>query len=217
MNKLLRVGLLTAAIIVVGLVKSSAASTNVLQHINFRLTFLEQGPTNHPATNITTVTANRIRVNTKDIIAALGQATSNSFSADATLARLININSSNSTYIIQIRDGTNRLDVTPFFSGTFTTNEVRTLKYNSTTGILSGIRYGILHLVIKNVEPYNLTGNLKVTGLATTTHTDIVNNHKTIGVEEVQSDVAGTGVDTNGNDAVVSGSMSILGRTTVVE
>src|ERR1039457_2555387 len=85
MKKLATVTAVAAAAWTALVFQANAASTNIVQGIAFQLTFLEQGPTNHPNANLTVVTVDKGKVTTKDIIAALGTATGNSFSSGARL------------------------------------------------------------------------------------------------------------------------------------
>src|SRR5882724_1299591 len=95
-KNILKLTAISAAIMIAGMAQINAATTNLVQNISFALTFYEQGPTNHPSAQKTTVTVNKFRVTTKDIIAELGAATSNSFSAKAKLVLVRDVVSSNS-------------------------------------------------------------------------------------------------------------------------
>lgn len=205
--------LITAA----GAVRMRAATTNLVQNINFELTFCAQGPTNHPAANTTVVTVNRFRVTTKDIIAALGQATTNDFSAAARLVSVRDATSTNTLRKIEVRDGSNRVDVTSYFRLTPNVSSVasvHSLQYNSATGISTGIRYGIFSLAMTNA---NMTANLDLTGFATTTHASLKEGNVVLGVDDIDAAVAGSGTSSNGMPAVVTGLIGIEGRLLKVE
>ena len=81
---ILTLGFLAITTLIMQAMQASAATTNLEQNIRFDLVFYEQGPT-----NITTqgmhILVNRLRVTTKDIIRAIGTATTNSYSANARL------------------------------------------------------------------------------------------------------------------------------------
>ena len=211
----LTVGLVT--ILIVGLAQIQAATTNSVQNIIFELTFFVQGPTNHPTAHITTVTINKFRVTTKDVIAALGQATTNSFSARARLVSVRDATSTNSSKKIEVRDGSNVVDVTSYFNITTTeTNilSVHSLVFDSATGIGSGVTDGIFHLTLTNA---NLTASLDLDGFATITHTGIKSGNASLGVDEIDAVVAGSGMGSNGVPAVVNGLVGIKGRVLKVE
>ena len=205
------------ALMITGAARTNAATTNSVQNINFELTFFTQGPTNHPSTNITTIKVDKFRVTSKDIIAALGKATTNDFSATARLVSVRDATSTNSEREIEVRDGTNIVDVSRFF--TLTTAEtnvvsVRSLSYNSATGIASGVVDSIFHLTLTHT---NLTASLDLRGFATTTHVSIKDGATVLGVDEVDAVVAGAGTSTNGVSAVVNGLINLTGRTLKVE
>lgn len=205
------------AILFAGLVPIRAATTNSVQNIEFELTFFTQGPTNHPSTNITMVTIDKFRVTTRDVIAALGLATSNDFSRSARLVSVRDATSTNSSRTIEVRDGTNVVDVTGYFNITADeTNvlSVHSLRFNSVTGVGTGMSDGIFHLALTNAS---LTTSLDLGGFATTTVTGIKSGNSILSVDEVSAAVAGSGTGTNGVPAVVNGLIEIEGRMVKVE
>jgi hypothetical protein len=228
-KSLLKLMMASTAIIFATAWQTKAATTNVVQNINFELTFYEQGPTNNPTTNIVSVTVNRERVTTKDIIAALGAATSNSFSGDASLVFVRNASPTNDEGAIEIKDGTNVVDVSDFFTITHSKILVHGSLFggrgglfnsafdNTGSGIGDGATYGILHLTLTNAPDANLTLNLHVNGFAISTYRSIVNNSMIMGVDTTEADVAGTGVDANGVPVVIQGTISLFGRRTEIE
>ncbi len=216
-NSLLKLTVGLAAILFAGQAQIHAATTNSVQNIEFELTFFTQGPTNHPATNITTVTINKFRVTTRDVIAALGQATSNHFSKAARLVSVRDATSTNSSRAIEVRDGTNVVDVTGYFHLTAAeTNllSVHSLWYNSVTGDGFAMRDGIFHLALSNS---NLTANLDLSGFGTTSTAVFKCGTNALSVDEIDADVAGTGKGTNGIPAVVNGRIQIEGRVVKAE
>lgn len=213
-KSILKLAAFAAAIMVAGLAQMNAATTNLVQNISFALIFYEQGPTNHPAADKTTVTVNQFGVTTKNIIAAIGMATSNDFSGNARLVYVKDATSTNSVSMVEIRDGTNPpVDVSSFFHRTDDDN-VYGSSFNSATGIGTGVRYSILTLAVANPA---LTASLHLSGFATKLHANIRSGDVLLGVDTVNADLAGTGVDTNGNPATVNGRMTIDGRTLEVE
>jgi hypothetical protein len=207
---ILKPAALSAAIIMAGMAHMNAQSTNLVQNVSFALTFYEQGPTNHPTADKTTVAVNRFGVNTKYLIAAIGSAISNSFSANARLVYVQDITSSNYVSTFEIRDGTNPpVDVSDFIQRT-NADIVHGSFYNGATGIGAGVRYSILSLTVTNPA---MTASLNLSGFATRTHANIKNHDVVLGVDALDADLAGTGVDTNGIPATVDGTMTIDGHS----
>jgi hypothetical protein len=209
-KSILKLPALSAAIMIAGMAHINAATTNLVQNISFTLTFYEQGPTNHPTADKTTVAVNQFGVTTKYIIAAVGMATSNNFSANARLVYVKDVTSSNDVSMIEIRDGTNPpVDVSDFFHRT-NDDIIHGSSYNSATGIGAGVRYSILSWVVTNSA---MTASLNLSGFATQTHANIKSEDVVLGVDALNADLAGTGVDTNGIPATVNGTLTIDGRT----
>lgn len=216
-NSILKLAVGLAAILTLGMAQIHAARTNSVQNINFELTFFTQGPTNHPSATVTLVKINKFRVTTKTIIAALGQATGNSFSAKARLVSVRDATSTNSSRIVEVRDGTNVVDVTGYFN--ITTGEtnilsVHSLRFNSATGIGTGMADSIFHLNLTNAT---MTSSLDLGGFATTTAAGIKSGNVILSVDEINAAVAGSGTGSNGVPAVVTGLIKIKGRDLQVE
>jgi hypothetical protein len=227
MKNIMKMAALCAAIFAANAVETNAATTNVVQNVDFSLTFYEQGPTNSVG-NVTKAVVKKVRVTTKDIIAALGAATTNGFSAKARLVFVIN---GTNSAAIQVRDNGGIVDVSNFFAKTNGPISVHSFTLNSVKQTLTGITYADFQLLVTNNAPSllnlpllstnsNLTASLNLHGFATITHADIIVGHdssKIIGVDDIDADVSGTGVDTNGVPAVIAGKVDITGRTLVVE
>ncbi len=213
-KNILKLAAFSAAIMIAGMAQINAATTNLVQNISFELTFYQQGTTNHPSADKTTVTVNKFRVTTKDIIAAIGAATSNNFSANAKLVFVKDATSSNAVSYVEIRDGTNSPVVVSNFVHTTYGLTVNSSSFNSATGIGTGESESILNLTVTNAA---LTASLKLSGFATTKHASIKDKNVVIGVDTVDADLAGTAVGTNGVPAVVNGTLFIDGKTLKVE
>jgi hypothetical protein len=126
--------------------------------------------------------------------------------------------STNSARIIEVRDGTNVVDVTSYFNiTTAETNmlSVHSLVYNNISGNGLEKTEGIFHLTLSNTSNTNLVTSLDLSGFATTT-TAVFKSGNLI-VDEIDADVAGTGVGKNGVPAVVKGRIDIEGRVLRVE
>jgi hypothetical protein len=211
-KNILKLTAISTALMLAGVARINAATTNLVQNISFALTCYEQGSTNHPSTNVTTIAVNKFRLTTKDIIGEIGLATSNRFSGKAQLVLVTDTASSNSVSTVEIRDGTNApVDVSSFF----TIGEgfgVRSLYSNSATGLSTGVRYHDLYLV-----ETNSAASLNVRGFAVTTRISFKCFNNIVRVDTVDVDVAGTSVDTNGIAGVVNGSLSISGDNVKIE
>lgn len=228
-NLTLKLAIVAAAILTAGLApKTTAATTNLVQNVGFDLVFYEQGPTN-VTTNGTTTVVDRLRVTTKDIIAALGSATSNSFSAHAKLVLVTDVASTNGVTAFEVQDGTNPpVDVSSYFTTTTSALAVSGTLFkrdcdwlaasfgngNKTGKVLGTVTYDILTL---HLGGPSLKASLDVNGFDTTTTTITSTNGPGITVNESLAEVSGTGADANGSPALVKGDVSILGHSIVVQ
>src|ERR1700733_565625 len=187
-KNLLKLAMVSAAVLFAGLAGASAVTTNVVQNINLQLTFYEQGPTNQTGNRVVTK-VNQVRVTTKDLIAALGTATSNNFSSSAQLVYLRDATSNILTGVV-VRDGTNIVDVSDYFAETNGALLIHGSTENLMTGISTGVSYGTMHLVVTNNAPgilhlpivtpadnLNLTFNVR--GFVTITHVALTVNKRT--------------------------------------
>ena len=193
--------------------RAVAASTNIVQNINFQFTGYEQGGTNKPTsnTNITLIAVNSFKFATADVIGLVGRASSNDFSPKARLVYLTRVNASTNLHALEIRDGSNRVDVTSFFIGTGrdTNDLVRSLLINTKAGVSAGVGYSTYRLVLTNLDPASLT----VGGFAVAKHATIHDRvtGSILGVDTLNAELAGTGTDTNGVPFVTFGSLSVVG------
>ncbi len=191
--------------------RAVAASTNIVQNITFQFTGYEQGATNQPSTNITIVAVNSFKFSTPDVIGLIGRATTNDFSSKARLVYLTRVNANTNIHALEIRDGSNRVDVTSFFigSGRDTNDLVRGLLINNKAGVSAGVGYSTYRLVLTNLEPASLT----VDGFAVAKHATIHDRITglILGVDTLDAGLAGTGTDTNGVPFVTLGSLKVVG------
>jgi hypothetical protein len=236
-NNILKIAAMTAAIMIAGMVQSKAVTTNLVQKVNFSLTFYEQGNTNlvskKGVLRTTTVEVNKVRMTTRDLIAALGTATTNNFSAKAQLVSVRDANSSSNAAAIQVRDGTNVVDVSSFFARTNGDTSVHGSVLDNADGKLKGVAYSLQQFVVADAAATalsvtnllgvlptgtNLNLTLNVNGFTTTTYSTLsLKNGATAVIDEVSADVSGTGVDVNGAPAIVKGTIDFSGRTIKVE
>jgi hypothetical protein len=198
---------ISALALLAGTARMQAASTNVVQYINCALTLLEQGPNKYPHAGLTIMATSKVKLITKDIIAVLGTATGNHFTPHARLLRVININNTSNT-TIEVRDGTNRVDVTSLISITHSSTAVNVGATNSRTGIDNFATTDILRLNVSGTDPFSL----RLSGLCTTRHTSISNGNTMFGVSELRGDLTGTGTDSWNVPAIVCGNVNIFGH-----
>ncbi len=200
-----------AVILASALAQGWAASTNIVQNINFQFTVFEQGPTNKPSANVTVIKMDTTRLTTKDIIVVLGTATKNTFSKAARLVRVTGINGGLGS--IEVRDGANVVDVTSYFAGSGNSTEIGSSTSNSKSGISSGVTMSLFHLSLGNVAPASLTAD----GLATTHYSTVIFKKVPVEVDDFRANLAGSGTDTSGAPFVTSGSLTVLGHTIEVK
>ena len=191
--------------------RATAASTNIVQNISFEFTGYEQGATNSPSTNFTVIAVDTFKFGTKDVIASIGQALSTNFSSKARLVYITRVNVNTNINALEIRDGSNRVDVTSFFvgSGRNTNDLVRSLLINKKAGLSIGVGYSTYRLVVTNVPP----ASLSVNGFAVAKHATLHDKLTglTLGVDTLNASLAGTGTDTNGIPFVTTGTLSVVG------
>jgi hypothetical protein len=235
-NNLFKMTALAATMMIASMVQIKAATTNLVQNIDFSLTFYEQGNTNQVmrggVVQKTIVAVNKVRVTTRDVIAALGAATTNSFSAKAQLVYVRDANSLSNVAVVQVRDGTNVVDVSGYLARTNGDISVHGSVLDNLNGRLTGTTYSLQQFVVADaavtesgltnllgiIPPdSNLAMTLNLNGFATTTYSSITHNGTTLVIDEVSADVSGTGVDVNGTPALVQGTVDILGRGIKVE
>ena len=214
---MLKLAALFAIMTMSGAIGIKAATTNLVQNVTFDLTLYEPGPTNVPPP----APVKLLRVTTADLIAALGAATSNSFSHDARLVLVTDLGASKAAESLEIRDGTNTVDVSGYFTATNSELSVSgTAPPDDLLGLISGlgadlrrahelpVTYDILYL---RMAGHNLKARLEVSGFNTTLHTTLDDDGLNVSVDEVSASVAGTGAGVDGTPAIVQGTVSVLG------
>jgi len=192
-----------AALLVLG-AQAYADQTNVVQNLNIRLTGLEQGRTidnfRYQATLVDVV-----RVDTRRVIEALGAATGNTFVFGSKLVVVTPANGSASR--IEVRDGTNKVDVTTFFAHTDLSDAVHSSLLDKRNGRFSSTMYNIQHFALRDSSvPINL--HFEVSGFAV----EEVNPWGT----RLEIEASGAG-DRNGDLLILRGSISVgSGQSEVV-
>jgi hypothetical protein len=202
-------------------VPARAAETNAVQTINLQLTLLTQGPfhTNSPATNDISATATRTTIATKDVIGWLGTATSNHFSLTAKLVRVRHFNAATNQTTIEIRDGTNApVDVSAFFSNTFSSEKVDESIYNRETGLRTGTLFENLHLDLTNAPPHNLVAHFNVLGSARLSYVSVTSGKTVLVADDITATgLAGAGAGPDGVLGLMTGSVIINGTVREVK
>ena len=188
-----------------------AAQTNLVQTLNVDLASFSQGPvvTNGNIINSTLYTS---RISNRDIIQALGTATTNSFSPHAALLVIKPLPDGDLNVVI--RDGTNSLEVTRFFAHDRADTTAVRGRVNTVTGIASGSEYSLHSLSLKDaVGAPPLTIHFEVSGLTRATFVSLLNDSgKSLGTAyEYSAVMSGTG-DVNGKDSLFEGGISGKGR-----
>ncbi len=197
-----------------------AAQTNAVQTINLELTLLTQGSykTNSPATNDITATVTKTTIATKDVIGWLGDATTNSFSSKAKLVRVTHFNAETNQTTIEIRDGTNVVDVSAFFSNTVSSDKVDESILNTETGLRTGKTFENLRLQLTNAPPYNLVAHFNVFGAAKVSYVSVTTGKTVLVADEITANtLAGRGAGPDGTEGLIVGSLVVAGTTREVK
>jgi hypothetical protein len=214
-TQLIKTSLLAASVIAACCsIPARAAQTNAVQTINLQLTLLTQGEsqTNGPATNIITATVTKTSVATKDVIGWLGTATTNDFSAKAKLVRVTHFNAVTNETTIEVRDGTNVVDVSAFFSDTTSSEKVDESILNTETGLRTGKQFENLRLVLTNAPPFNLVAHFNVFGSGRLSFVSVTSGKTVLVADEITAaSLAGRGAGPDGVAGLMTGSIMING------
>ena len=187
-----------------------ATTTNLVQTLDFNLTARLQGPT---VTNLgTTVESIRAtKMTTHEIIRLLGQATTNAFSPEARLLSVRPLPDGPTT--VEVRDGTNRLNVGTFFTHTKSDPAVEKT-ISGRRGFIVGLEYAIHNFALVDAANFPaLPSHFSVSGLAIVSFEGKLNPQGgvTDEVDQYSFVAAGTG-DINGHPAVISGQITGKGK-----
>jgi len=168
MNQKVKVTTLAlAAVICMGAAQAKADQTNLVQQLNIRLESVSQGASTTNR-NVVRTGLDSGHVGTPAVIRALGAATGNTFSQQATLVVITPLQGGNSAIVV--RDGSTSVDVSSFFvyeakSGFLTVSEL-----NLKTGHGNSTDYSVQHLALVDSPGYSpLTLHFDVQGMATET------------------------------------------------
>jgi hypothetical protein len=183
-----------------GVFQAHADSTNVVQNLSVQLRGVQPGG---PVTNRNTITTglSSARIENRDIIQALGLATSNLFSRAAKLVIVTPLGGGGAA--IQVRDGTNRVDVSGYFRHTQSSDSVSGSVSNTVTLRVVNLDYSIQRFSLHDVEGKPALGlHFDVRGFAA--------ERTTARASFLELDAAGTG-DAGGSLLILHGEIDIQG------
>jgi len=204
MKHLLKYALLTTTLSLAAL-PAGADQTNLVRGLDIQLSGLKQGDSS-TFRNITTTTVQRTRVDTRDVIEAIGTATGVEFSERARLVLITPLPNGDPT--VAIRDAGNSTDVSPFFGYEKVSPAVTQSRVNTRTEDYSGSSYSIQRFVVKDSEPYSsLPLHFNLSGVAVETFSNTAHPGPR---NEVEADVSGAG-DKGGELLILQGTIHIRG------
>ena len=182
-----------------------ADQTNLLRNLDIHLSGVEQGGSS-TTKNVTTTTVNKVKIETEDVIAAIGAATGNNFSANAQLMVVTTLPYGPTSTVI--RDGGNSVDVGAFLWEGYLSGIVGKSTVNNKTGKSSGSNYSVQEFLLQDNEGYQLGLHYDVTGVAT-------ENFSIPAIpgprSELSADVSGSG-DIGGNLIILQGTIRVHGQ-----
>ena len=206
MNNTLKFTLI-AALASLAAIPAWADQTNLVRSLDIQLVGVQQGQT-VTLKNVTTTMVDKMKVETTDVINAIGAAIGKTFSPGAQLVVITPLPNGSGT--IAIRDGGNSLDVSSFFFQSNLTDAVGKSTVNHKTGKSNGSNYSIQQFGLQDVggfQPLALHYNLS--GVA-------VENFSIPAIpdprSELSADVSGAG-DIAGNLLILQGTLRVHGQT----
>ncbi len=189
-----------SAFISVGVFQAHAVQTNVVQNLSIQLRGVQPGG---PVTNRSSIATgiSPAKIETRDVIKALGLATSNLFSKTARLVIVTPLAGGDSA--IQVRDGTNRVNVTGFFLHTQVSAVVSGSISNFLTLRTVGLGYSIQRFALRDGPGGAALGlHFDVSGFAA---------ERTSGPGgQLELDAAGAG-DAGGSPLILRGEIDVQG------
>jgi hypothetical protein len=184
-----------------------ADQTNLVQNLNIQLVGLKQGPSVTNG-NIVTTSTQSARVNTSDVINALETAVGTTFSREARLVAVTPLDGGFSS--IEVRDGTNKTDVSPFFAHEQIGGSVGAGVLNTRTGRVSSSDFSVQEFVLRDNDFYpSLPIHFDVRGIAVESSSNAPSHGPG---SELSADVTGTG-DRNGDFLILTGTVTLRGHT----
>jgi len=196
-----------AALASLAAVQAWADQTNLVRNLDIQLVGIQQGETT-TSKHITTTTVDKVRLDTSDVINAIGSAIGSTFSRDAQLVVITPLPSG--TVKIAIRDRGNSIDVSSFFVQSYLSDVVGRSTANNRTGSSNGSNYSVQAFALQDVEGYQpLALHYAVSGVA-------VENFSIPAIpgprSELSADVSGTG-DNAGALLILQRTLRVHGQT----
>jgi hypothetical protein len=193
---------IVALAIGLGAARTNADQTNLVQNVRVQLYGISQGGTSTNGSIITTA-ANFTPVDTRRVIAALGTATGNTFSFASRLVLVTPLGGGAPS--VQVRDGSNTVDVTGFVVYQSLSGTVEESFENTRTGRAFSTDYSVQQIALQDNGGYpSLTLHFNVTGLAVLSSASRGGN--------LNINAVGTG-DSSGNSLILQGTISLSGGT----
>ena len=193
---------LFAMAIGLGPAQTFADQTNLVQNLHIQLFGISQGGTTTNRGVITT-SANFTPMGTRQIIAALGTVTGNTFSS---ASRLVLVTPQDgSAPSVQVRDGDNTVDVSAFVVSQALSGTVVQSTTNQRSGRSFGTQYSVQRLVLQDGSGAPALGlHFDVNGLSV----------QNTGFGNGASNISVVGVgDVGGNSVIVQGFIDVTGGT----
>ena len=185
------------------------AQTNLVQTLQINLTAYTQASVTTNGTVISS-TADSTKIQSSDVIQWIGAATSASFSPKAQLLFVKPLPDGDSSIVV--RDGTNSVDVSQFFSHEVSDPRITQGKFDTSTGVGVGREHSLQSFGVSDSSAGTLASHFEVSGLARATFVGVVSKGVALGsAYSFVADVAGNG-DLNGTPAIVAGTISGLGK-----
>ncbi len=183
-----------------GVFQAHADNTNVVQNLSIQLRGVQPGG---PVTNRNTITTglSPAKIENRDIIKALGLSTSNQFSRSAKLVVVTPLGGGDSA--IQVRDGSNQVDVSDYFRHTQLSDSVSGSVSNTVTLRSVNLDYSIQRFSLRDAEGKPALGlHFDVRGFAAERTAARAGN--------LELEAAGAG-DANGSPLILHGEIDIQG------
>jgi hypothetical protein len=196
-----------AALASLAAVQAWADQTNLVRNLDIELVGVQQGGTT-TSRNITTTTVDKVKLDTADVINAIGSATGNTFSPRARLVVITPL--ANGSVTMAIRDGGNSVDVSGFFVQSYLSDAVGRSTVNNRTGRSNGSNYSFQRFELQDADGNQpLALHYSVSGVA-------VENFSIPAIpgpsSELSADVSGTG-DSAGKLLILQGTIRVYGET----
>ena len=201
---------LMATCISLASVQAWGDQTNLVRNLEINLVGIAQGSST-TAGNVTTTSVDKVKLETGDIVGAIGMATGNTFSPNAELVVIMPLPSGSTT--VAIRDGGNSVNVTAFFAQSYLSDVVGNSTVHNRTGKANGSNYSMQQFTLQDSNAYQpLALHYVLSGVAVEDFTiPAIPGPRS----ELSAEVSGTG-DSNGKLLIIQGTIRITGRTVEV-